>query len=66
MSSGSVDAGSMRTPLRRNRTRCYGTAHEHVCGIDLHARSMYHCVLGAQGPVFGVECMFSWSWVADR
>jgi len=70
--------------------RFYGTTHKHVCGIDLHARSMYLCVLDAQDQVvlhkdfptdpavllealapfredlvLGVECMFSWYWVAD-
>ena len=29
----------------------YTTAHKHYCGIDLHARTMYVCVLSQQGVV---------------
>ncbi len=29
----------------------YTTPHKHYCGIDLHARSMYVCVLSQQGVV---------------
>ena len=29
--------------------RFYTRAHKHYCGIDLHARSMYLCVLDAEG-----------------
>jgi transposase len=70
--------------------RFYTKAHEHYCGIDLHARSMYVCVLDREGAVLlhrdlpcdpvrfltairpyreglvvGVECIFSWYWLAD-
>ena len=70
--------------------RFYDKAHKHTCGIDLHARSMYICVLDEHDQVvlhrdfptdpavlldalapfredliLGVECMFSWYWVAD-
>jgi len=70
--------------------RFYGKTRTHTCGIDLHARSMYVCVLDehdqvvlhedmptdsgvlldALAPfrddiVIGVECMFSWYWLAD-
>jgi hypothetical protein len=70
--------------------RFYAKTHKHTCGIDLHARSMYLCVLDehdqvvlhkdlptdpavlveALSPfredlVIGVECMFSWYWLAD-
>jgi transposase len=31
--------------------RFYTEAHTHYCGIDLHAKTMYICVLGAQGDV---------------
>lgn len=31
--------------------RFYGTAHKHVCGIDLHTRSMYLCVLDEHDQV---------------
>ena len=31
--------------------RFYTQAHKHYCGIDLHARQMYLCVLDAAGAV---------------
>jgi hypothetical protein len=68
----------------------YTKQHLHYCGIDLHARMLYVCILNSQGEtvihknikanpealmrlitpyqdnlVVGVECMFSWYWVAD-
>jgi transposase len=68
----------------------YTKQHQYTCGIDLHARSLYVCILDESGkPVvhkqikaspeallkvispyrsdlaIGVECMFSWYWVAD-
>jgi len=68
----------------------YTQTHKHYCGIDLHARCLYVCILDQQGNilvhknikanpealmrlvkpylddlVIGVECMFSWYWVAD-
>ncbi len=68
----------------------YTQTHKHYCGIDLHARCLYVCVLDQEGRplihknikatpaallkiiapyredlVIGVECMFSWYWVAD-
>lgn len=27
----------------------YNTIHQHYCGIDLHARSLYVCILNQQG-----------------
>jgi transposase len=70
--------------------RFYIQKHQHTCGIDLHGRSLYVCVLDREGEkllhrrigcdpdrflallapfredlVIGVECMFSWYWVAD-
>jgi len=70
--------------------RFYTGRHKHYCGIDLHARSMYVCVLGQEGEVLlhrnllcdpavflaairpyredlvvGVECIFTWYWLAD-
>jgi len=29
--------------------RFYNVIHKHYCGIDLHARSMYTCVLDQSG-----------------
>lgn len=68
----------------------YTKQHPFYCGIDLHARMLYVCILNSQGEtvvhknikanpgallnvitpyqdnlVIGVECMFSWYWVAD-
>jgi transposase len=68
----------------------YTQTHQHYCGIDLHARCLYVCILDQDGKilvhqnikadpkalirvvtpylddlVIGVECMFSWYWVAD-
>ena len=31
--------------------RFYTRTHKHYCGIDLHARSMYLCILDAQGEI---------------
>ena len=31
--------------------RFYTTQHQYSCGIDLHARSMYVCVLDAAGTI---------------
>jgi len=68
----------------------YTQQHKHYCGIDLHARAMYVCILEHNGTklvhknlpttpdaflriiapyredvVVGVECMFTWYWLAD-
>jgi transposase len=31
--------------------RFYTTTHKHYCGIDLHARNMYVCILDQEGKV---------------
>ena len=31
--------------------RFYTRQHRHYCGVDLHARSMYVCILDAEGTV---------------
>ena len=68
----------------------YVTQHKHYCGVDLHARTMYVCVVSQQGVVLlhrnlpcepsrflaviqpyrdelvvGVECIYTWYWLAD-
>jgi transposase len=68
----------------------YTKTHQYYCGIDLHAKNLYVCILDNEGTicvhknipaspepllkliqpyqhdmVLGVECMFSWYWVAD-
>lgn len=70
--------------------RFYLKRHQFYCGIDLHAKKMFVCVLDEHGSivlhrnvktdreslrrvlqpfrdglVIGVECMFSWYWLAD-
>ena len=70
--------------------RFYTTNHKHTCGIDLHAKTMYVCIMNREGKVLlhrnlktdpelflrtiapfredlvvGVECMFTWYWLAD-
>lgn len=70
--------------------RFYTRQHRYYCGIDLHARSMYVCILDQAGEVLvhrnlkaseeafleviapyrddlvvGVECIFTWYWIAD-
>lgn len=31
--------------------RCYSKQHTFCCGIDLHARTMYFCILNQEGEV---------------
>jgi transposase len=70
--------------------RFYTTPHQLYCGIDLHARTMYVCILNQDGEIMlhrnmkaspetflkaiaphreemvvAVECIFTWSWLAD-
>ena len=70
--------------------RFYTEQHAHYCGIDLHAKTMYLCILNAAGEIvlhrnmpsspdaflraiqpyrgdlaIGVECIFTWYWLAD-
>ena len=70
--------------------RFYTKTHTHYCGIDLHAKTMYLCILDKNGEILlhqnmqsrtedflvaaqpyrddlvvAVECMFTWSWIAD-
>jgi len=70
--------------------RFYTKSHKYYCGIDLHTKMMYVCILNNSGKivlhkniktdpeiffelifpflpeiVVGVECMFSWYWIAD-
>ena len=70
--------------------RFYNQQHEHYCGVDLHTRAMYLCILDQAGEVLlhrnmhanpaeflhavepycddlvvGVECIFTWYWLAD-
>jgi transposase len=70
--------------------RFYTNQHQFYCGLDLHARSMYVCILSHEGEILlhrnmkagpepflqavapyreglvvAVECIFTWSWLAD-
>jgi transposase len=70
--------------------RLYNKTHDYYCGIDLHTKMMYVCILNNSGKVVlhkniptdsakflkliapyrdglvvGVECIFSWYWLAD-
>ncbi len=70
--------------------RFYTQQHQYYCGIDLHARTMYLCIIDQTGTVLvhrnmpterealvraiepyredlviGVECIFTWYWIAD-
>lgn len=70
--------------------RFYTTTHQYYCGIDLHARVIYLCIISSDGEtllhknmkaepeaflkaiqpycsdiVVGVECIFTWYWIAD-
>jgi len=70
--------------------RFYTNTHQYYCGIDLHTRVMYLCIISSGGEivlhrnmkadpeslfkaiepyrpdiVIGVECIFTWYWIAD-
>ena len=70
--------------------RFYTNQHRFYCGIDLHARTMYVCILShdgerllhrhmpaapapfltavtpyREGLVVAVECLCTWSWLAE-
>jgi hypothetical protein len=36
---------------RRHLMRFYRGQHHYYCGVDLYARSMYLCILDAQGAI---------------
>ncbi len=70
--------------------RFYTERRQFYCGIDLHTRWMYLCILSHEGEILlhknipaepaaflraidpyrnelvvGVECIFTWYWIAD-
>ena len=70
--------------------RFYTNSHAYYCGVDLHTKMMYVCILNNEGGIclheniptqphrflkligryrddliVGVECIFSWYWLAD-
>ena len=34
--------------------KSYNNQHEYYCGIDLHARKMYACIISNKGKVRGI------------
>jgi hypothetical protein len=40
-----------RSTQEETITRFYTQQHQHHCGIDLHARTMYRCILNQTGEV---------------
>jgi hypothetical protein len=45
----STITGVQRTPLLSQHVKYYTSTTEYNCGIDLHARQMYVCVMDRQG-----------------
>lgn len=70
--------------------RFYTNSHRHYCGVDLHSKTLYLCILDSEGKclmhkniqakpdaflraikpfrndlIVGVECMYSWYWLAN-
>jgi transposase len=43
--------GNARTAQEEDRMRFYNRQHRHYCGIDLHVKTMYVCILDATGQV---------------
>src|SRR3989442_7388324 len=88
--SGMVARPKIHPPKEEAWMNFYTQQHKHYCGIDLHARAMYVCILDQHGTklvhknlpttpeaflrviapyrddlVVGVECIFTWYWLAD-
>src|SRR2546430_3788834 len=49
--SGMVAIPKIHPPRRRPVMRFYTRQHKHYCGIDLHARAMYVCILDQSGTI---------------
>src|SRR4029450_7807431 len=87
--SGRMAVPPKSTPKEESWMNFYTQQHKHSCGIDLHARARYICILDQHGTklvhknlptppeaflrliapyredlVVGVECMFTWDWLA--
>ena len=43
--------------------RFYNRQHRHYCGIDLHVKTMYVCILDAAGDTLSVE-LSAGRWLA--
>jgi hypothetical protein len=46
-----MESSHARIRAGRKPMRFYNGAHQHWCGIDLHARTMYLCLLDRDGQV---------------
>ena len=46
-----MQVNTTRTRAGREPMRFYTKQHRHYCGIDLHARTKYVCILDAAGQV---------------
>ena len=94
-SSAAMCSGRMAVPYKATLQEetwmnFYTQQHKQYCGIDLHARAMYVCILDQSGTILihknlpttpeaflrviapyredlvvGVECIFTWYWLAD-
>ena len=42
--------------------RFYSSAHRFYCGVDLHARTMYLCILDAQSQFLQANAPFAVGW----
>src|SRR5215510_11940125 len=90
MCSGMVAVPKIHPHKEETWMNFYTQQHKHYCGIELHARAMYVCLLDQHGTklvhknlpttpdaflrliapyredlVVGVECIFTWYWLAD-
>src|SRR2546422_3384727 len=49
---GRLSAGTLRISAQEeSRMRFYNRQHRHYCGIDLHVKTMYICILDSAGQV---------------
>jgi transposase len=48
---GRLSAGTCSNAQEESRMRFYNRQHRHYCGIDLHVKTMYICILDAAGEV---------------
>ncbi|MCL1098499.1 hypothetical protein [Shewanella gelidii] len=44
----------MTKPAAESSMRPFNNLHPHYCGIDLHARLLYVCIIGSKGEVVAV------------
>jgi len=44
----------------------YTQQHRYYCGIDLHARTMYLCILDEQGEILLHRNIFDWDGMREQ